>query len=111
MIRRDVPDDLDAPVRVRIDKQDLIHRGDHRFAVILGESVLHYRIGDTDTMAGQLGHPLTVAALPSVTAAIAASNSNDPPAAFSEETRCCRTPRSSMSFPAQRREKIAGTER
>jgi transcriptional regulator with XRE-family HTH domain len=76
MIRRDIPDDLDAAVEVRVDKQELIHHGDHRFAVLLEESVLHYRIGDTDTMAGQLGHLLTVAPLPSVSLGIIPLNAD-----------------------------------
>jgi hypothetical protein len=49
---------------------------DHRFAVLLEESVLHYRIGDTDTMAGQLGHLLTVASLPSVSLGIIPVNAD-----------------------------------
>jgi transcriptional regulator with XRE-family HTH domain len=70
MVRRDLPDDLDAAVRVRVEKQHVIHEGDHRFAVILEEGVLRYRIGDAETMAAQLGHLLTVAALPSVSLGI-----------------------------------------
>jgi transcriptional regulator with XRE-family HTH domain len=69
-IRRDLPDDVEAAVRVRVAKQHVIHDGDHRFAVVLEEGVLRYRIGDIATMAGQLGHLLTAAALPSVSLGI-----------------------------------------
>lgn len=69
-IRRDLPDDVEAAVKVRVAKQRVVHEGDHRFAVLLEESVLRHRIGDTETMAGQLGHLLTVAALPSVSLGI-----------------------------------------
>ncbi|WP_377246259.1 helix-turn-helix domain-containing protein [Phytohabitans kaempferiae] len=65
-VRRDLPDDVEAAVRVRVDKQHVIHEGDHRFAVVLEEGALRYRIGDAETMAAQLGHLLAVAALPSV---------------------------------------------
>jgi len=47
MIRRDIPDDLEAAVQARIDKQDVVHRGDHRFAVVLEESVAGGRLSST----------------------------------------------------------------
>jgi transcriptional regulator with XRE-family HTH domain len=69
-LRRALPDDVEAAVRVRVDKQHVIYDGGHRFAVLLEESVLRYPMGGPDTMAGQLGHLLTVAALPSVSLGI-----------------------------------------
>ncbi|MDG4794459.1 helix-turn-helix transcriptional regulator [Micromonospora sp. WMMD1082] len=66
IVRRRIPDDLEAAVQVRVDKQHVVYEGDHRFAIVLEESVLRYPIGGDDTMAGQLGHLLTVGALPSV---------------------------------------------
>jgi hypothetical protein len=68
--RRDLPDDIEASVQVRVDKQHVVREGDHRFAVVLEEAVLRYRIGDTETMAGQLGHLLSVASLPSVSLSV-----------------------------------------
>ncbi|MFI2506035.1 Scr1 family TA system antitoxin-like transcriptional regulator [Streptomyces sp. NPDC018972] len=38
----------------------------NRFSVLVEESVLRYRIGDSGTMAGQLGYLLTPLSLPSV---------------------------------------------
>lgn len=64
--RRALPDDLEAAVQVRVDKQQIVYSGLHRFAVLLEESVLRHRIGGADTMAGQLGHLLSVATLPNV---------------------------------------------
>lgn len=64
--RRSLPDDVDAAVQVRVDKQHVIHEGDHRFAIVLEESVLRYPVGGTETMAGQLGYLLTASTLPSV---------------------------------------------
>ncbi|MFJ9728313.1 helix-turn-helix domain-containing protein [Streptomyces sp. NPDC101209] len=64
--RRSLPDDLEAAIQVRVDKQHVLYEGARRFAVILEESVLRHRIGGADTMAGQLGHLLSLATLPNV---------------------------------------------
>ncbi|MFH7336440.1 helix-turn-helix domain-containing protein [Streptomyces sp. KHY 26] len=64
--RRAAPDDLEAAVRVRVDKQRLLYGGRRRFAVVLEESTLRHRIGGPETMAGQLGHLLSLASLPNV---------------------------------------------
>nr|WP_276607686.1 Scr1 family TA system antitoxin-like transcriptional regulator [Microbispora catharanthi] len=70
MRRRGLRDDVEEAVQVRVDKQHVIHQGDHRFAVVLEESVLRAPIGGADVMAGQLGHLLTVSALPSISLGI-----------------------------------------
>ncbi|WP_414506444.1 helix-turn-helix domain-containing protein [Streptomyces sp. NEAU-L66] len=64
--RRALPDDLEEAVQVRVDKQRILHEGPRRFAVILEESALRHRIGGAATMAGQLGHLLSLAALPHI---------------------------------------------
>ncbi|MFE1767693.1 helix-turn-helix domain-containing protein [Streptomyces angustmyceticus] len=64
--RRSLPDDLEEAVQVRVDKQRLLYEGPRRFAVILEENTLRHRIGGAATMAGQLGHLLSLAALPHV---------------------------------------------
>lgn len=64
--RRGVPNDVAEAVAARVERQRVLHEGDHRFAIVVEESVLRSRIGGVDTMAGQLGHLLTVGALPSV---------------------------------------------
>ncbi|MFC9912608.1 helix-turn-helix domain-containing protein [Streptomyces sp. NPDC127197] len=63
---RDVPDDIDDAVAVRMDRQHILHSGDHRFAMLVEEWVLRTVLGDNDTMAGALGHLISVASLPSV---------------------------------------------
>jgi hypothetical protein len=68
--RRNLPDDVEAAVQVRVEKQRVLQEGNHRFAVLLEESVLRYRLGDTPTMIGQLGHLLWAGALPSVSLGI-----------------------------------------
>jgi hypothetical protein len=63
---RGTPDDVSEAVTARMKRNSVIREGDHRFALVLEESVLRYRIGDADTMAAQLGHLLSAMALPSV---------------------------------------------
>lgn len=64
--RRALPDDLDAAARIRVEKQRVLYEGARRFAVVLEESTLRHIIGGTETMAGQLGHLLSLATLPNV---------------------------------------------
>jgi transcriptional regulator with XRE-family HTH domain len=64
--RRNVPDDIDDAVTVRMRRKRFLRRGDHRFSILVEESALRCGIGDADVWAGQLGHLLTVASLPSV---------------------------------------------
>ncbi|WP_031523123.1 helix-turn-helix domain-containing protein [Streptomyces sp. NRRL F-5123] len=63
---RDVRDDIDAAVAVRMERQRILHTGRHRFAMLVEEWVLRTVIGDAEIMAGQLGHLIAVASLPSV---------------------------------------------
>jgi transcriptional regulator with XRE-family HTH domain len=68
--RRELPDDVDEAVSVRTDRLRLLREGDHRFLVVIEESVLRNVIGGAEVMAGQLGHLITVASLPSVSLSI-----------------------------------------
>lgn len=61
-----LPDDVDDTVQVKLGRQQIIHRGQHQFAVLIEESALHYPVGGSETMAGQLGYLLEAASLPSV---------------------------------------------
>jgi transcriptional regulator with XRE-family HTH domain len=63
---RGTPDDVAEAAKARMCRNAVIREGDHRFAIVLEEAVLRHRIGDADTMAAQLGHLLTVMAMPSV---------------------------------------------
>ncbi len=63
---RNVPDDIDDAVAVRMERQRVLRSGDHRFAMLVEEWVLRTVIGGNDTMAGALGHLISVASLPSV---------------------------------------------
>ena len=68
--RRNLPDDTDEAAAVRADRLRLLREGDHRFFIVIEESVLRTVIGGADVMAGQLGHLITVASLPSVSLSI-----------------------------------------
>ncbi|MEV4513818.1 helix-turn-helix transcriptional regulator [Dactylosporangium sp. NPDC049525] len=70
MVRRNLPDDVNEATAVRELRQRVIYEGDHRFAIVLEESVLRSRIGGAETMSGQLGHLLAVSSLPSVSLGI-----------------------------------------
>lgn len=70
MRRRGIPDDIEEAVRVRLEKQRIIETGDHRFAVVLEESVLRHPIGGAEVMVGQLGNLLTMSTLPSISLGI-----------------------------------------
>jgi transcriptional regulator with XRE-family HTH domain len=64
--RREVPDDIDDAVAVRMERQRFLRSGNRRFAILLEKSTLRSGIGGPDVWAGQLGHLLSVATLPSV---------------------------------------------
>ncbi|MCI3934058.1 helix-turn-helix domain-containing protein [Streptomyces sp. AN091965] len=60
------PDDSSEAAASRVERSNVLHESGHRFALLMEETVLRYRIGDADTMAGQLGYLLAVMALPNV---------------------------------------------
>lgn len=64
------PDDVQEAVAARMARNRVLYEGDHRFGIVLEESVLRHQIGDPETQAGQLGHLLAVMSLPSVALAI-----------------------------------------
>jgi hypothetical protein len=68
--RRGLPDDTDEAAAVRADRLRLMREGDHRFFIVVEESVLRAVIGGAEVMAGQLGHLITVASLSSVSLGI-----------------------------------------
>ncbi|MGW8377557.1 helix-turn-helix transcriptional regulator [Streptomyces sp. ODS28] len=67
---RGTPDDVREAVAARMERSRVTTRGDHRFAVLIEESVLRHRVGDADAMAAQLGALLSSMALPSVSLGI-----------------------------------------
>jgi hypothetical protein len=61
-----VPDDLDAGVAVRMQRQQILYRGDRRFHFIIAQQALSTTVGDNDVMIGQLDRLLAVMSLPRV---------------------------------------------
>lgn len=70
MHRRSLPDDVDAAVAARMERQRVLHEGEHRFAFLLEESVLRSVVGGREVMAAQLDHLTITASLPSVSLGI-----------------------------------------
>ncbi|QXJ21364.1 helix-turn-helix transcriptional regulator [Actinomadura graeca] len=70
-----IPDDLDEAVAARIARQRVLREGNHRFVVVLEESVLRTAFGDREIMAGQLGHVLSVMSMPNVALGIIPASS------------------------------------
>lgn len=69
-----VTDDLDAGVEVRMERQQILYRGIHRFHFIVAEQALRTVVGDREVMIGQLDRLLTVLSLPRVRLGILPSN-------------------------------------
>jgi hypothetical protein len=63
---RGTPDDVEEAVTARMNRNRILGDGSHRFALLVEETVLRYRIADTDVMAAQMGYLLEAALLPSV---------------------------------------------
>jgi transcriptional regulator with XRE-family HTH domain len=66
MVGRHLPDDVEAAVQARIDRQRIVRQGEHRFAIVLEESVVRSPVGGPEMMAAQLGHLLEASGRPSV---------------------------------------------
>ncbi len=58
-----IPDDLEAGVSARMERQQVLYKGGHRFHFILAEQALWTMVGDATTMVGQLDRLLTVLSL------------------------------------------------
>jgi transcriptional regulator with XRE-family HTH domain len=66
----DAPDDLDAAVAARMERQRVLHQAGKRFAVILEEQALRTWFGRAEVQAGQLGRLLEVMSIPTVSLGI-----------------------------------------
>jgi len=62
----DIPDDLDDGVAERMERQQVLYRGNHRFHFIIAHQSLFTTVGDTNVMIGQLDRLLAVTSLPRV---------------------------------------------
>ncbi|WKU48337.1 helix-turn-helix transcriptional regulator [Streptomyces sp. VNUA116] len=60
----EIPDDTDAAVAKRMERQQYLYQGDRIFNVLLSEQALYTNIGGRDVMRGQLDRLLAVMRLP-----------------------------------------------
>jgi len=66
----DVIDDLEQSVETRIERQQILYRGDHRLQLLLAEQCLYTAVADRAAMAGQLDRLLVVQGLARVSLGI-----------------------------------------
>ena len=66
----EVPDDLDAGVAARMERQQILYRGNHRVHFIITHQALLTTVGDNNVMIGQLDRLLAVMSLPRITLGI-----------------------------------------
>lgn len=70
----EAPNDLAEAIAARMERQQIIYRGDRRFLVVLEERAIRAQVGSTDTMAGQLDRLLVVMSLQRVSVGIIPAN-------------------------------------
>jgi hypothetical protein len=63
---RGTPDDVAEAVASRMNRNRVVRSGNHRFVLLVEETVLRYRIGGSGIVAGQLARLAEAIALPSV---------------------------------------------
>jgi transcriptional regulator with XRE-family HTH domain len=56
----EIPDDVDAGVSSRMERQQVLYKPGHRFHFVMGQQALKTFVGDRDVMAGQLDRLLSV---------------------------------------------------
>ena len=66
----DAPNDMDAALQARMERQKIIYSGNRRFIVVLEENALRARVGSPEIMAGQLDRLLATMSLPRVSLGI-----------------------------------------
>ncbi|MBF6235700.1 helix-turn-helix domain-containing protein [Nocardia otitidiscaviarum] len=73
-----VPDDLDEGVAKRLERQQLLYKGNHRFHILIAEQALRTTVGGNSVMVGQLDRLLAVIGLPRVLLGIVPSEAELP---------------------------------
>ncbi|WP_433727723.1 helix-turn-helix domain-containing protein [Nocardia sp. CA-129566] len=61
-----IPDDLDLGVAKRLERQQVLYKGDHRFHILIGEQALLTDAANDSVMIGQLDRLLAAMGLPRV---------------------------------------------
>jgi hypothetical protein len=63
---RETPNDAEDAVAARMSRNHVLTSPGKRFVILVEEAVLRYGVGDAETMQAQLGHLMTVTALPNL---------------------------------------------
>jgi transcriptional regulator with XRE-family HTH domain len=77
---RGTPDDVAEAVAARMGRNRMFGSGSHRFALLVEETVLRYRIGGACVMAAQLRHLIEASALPGAALGVIPFNAPERPA-------------------------------
>ncbi|MGH3913442.1 MAG: helix-turn-helix domain-containing protein [Pseudonocardiaceae bacterium] len=67
-----IPNDLDAGVAARMERQQILYHGNHQFHFIIAHQALLTTVGNAEIMIGQLDRLLTIMSLPRVNLGIIA---------------------------------------
>ena len=59
----EIPDDIEAGVATRMERQQILYRGGRRFHFVIAQQALRTSVGDRDVLAGQLDRLLSVMSL------------------------------------------------
>lgn len=70
-----IPDDVEAGVAARMERQQILYKGKRRFHFILAQQALWTVVGDADVMIGQLDRLLTVQSLAGISLGIIPAHS------------------------------------
>lgn len=65
-----LPNDVEAGVQARMERQQILYKGNHRLHIIIGEAALTLGVADTDVLVDQLDRLLTLLSLARVHLAI-----------------------------------------
>ncbi len=111
---RGTPDDVDEAVQARMRRNRIVHSPGHRFAVVVEESVLRYQLGNSEIMAAQLGHLLSILAAPSVSLGVIPFSAASRPLWTLEDLEFHWGPAYDIAFAdgmwtAQRKDRCGGT--
>ncbi|WP_424216019.1 helix-turn-helix domain-containing protein (plasmid) [Streptomyces sp. BI20] len=63
---REIPDEVDGAVAARMARSNILRDPKRRFVMVVEEAALYYQMADGEAMAAQLGHLMTVGAMPTV---------------------------------------------
>jgi hypothetical protein len=66
--------DVDDAVRIRMQRQEILHQPDRRFHFVIAESALRFRLCEREVMLGQLDRLIAVETLPNVTLGVIGFN-------------------------------------